>query len=86
MKVSVYDTYVPKKDNVIMHFDILVEEGTSEEKVYEYGKLYLENKGIANSKLTTSECNFCHIEVAPENVKNEIASKGFFIIEIENCN
>lgn len=85
MKVSVYDTYVPKKDNVTMHFDILVEEGTSEEKVYDYGKLYLEDKGITDFNLTTSECNFCHMEVAPEHVQNEITSKGFFIIEMENC-
>lgn len=86
MKVSVYDTYVPKKDNVLMHFDVLVEEGTSEEKVYEYGKLYLKEKGMNNTKLTVSECKFCHIEIAPENVQNEIISKGFSIIEMENCN
>lgn len=26
MKISVYDTYVPKDENTVMHFDILVED------------------------------------------------------------
>ncbi|NQY31010.1 MAG: DUF2024 family protein [Flavobacteriaceae bacterium] len=85
MKISVYDTYVPKEDKTVMHFDILVEEGTSEKNVYEYGKLYLDSKNLINNKLTTSECKFCHIEVAPEDVQNEICEKGFSIIEMENC-
>lgn len=85
MKVSVYDTYVSKEDKTIMHFDILVEEGTSEKIVYQYGELYLGSKNLINYKLTTAECKFCHIELAPENVQNEISTKGFSIIEMENC-
>jgi hypothetical protein len=85
MKVSVYDTFVPKSKNIEMHFDILVEEGTSVKKVYGYGESYLENKGILKVELSTKECKFCHIEKAPVDVQMEIGTKGFSIIEIENC-
>ncbi|APD06298.1 hypothetical protein UJ101_00761 [Flavobacteriaceae bacterium UJ101] len=86
MKVSVYDTYVPKDNHTTMHFDILVEEGTSEKDVYNYGKKYLSERGIPNFQLTTKECNFCHMETAPDTVEKEIKKSGYFIIEMENCN
>lgn len=86
MKVSVYDTYVPKDGNTTMHFDILVEDNTSIADVYAYGKKYLDRKGIPGFQLTTKECNFCHMETAPEQVEREIRNHGFYIIEMENCN
>ena len=86
MKVSVYDTYVPKDGNTVMHFDILVEDSDSVENVYNYGKAYLDQKGIPDFELTTKECNFCHMENAPEQVEKEIRENGFYIIEMENCN
>lgn len=85
MRVSVYDTYVPKDENTVMHFDILVEDTDSVDNVYDYGKAYLNGKGISDFQLTTKECNFCHMETAPEHVENEIKTKGYFIIEMENC-
>lgn len=85
MKVSVYDTYLTKEKNTIMHFDILVEANTLSEKVYDYGKEYLKTKGLSHHTLTTEECVFCHIEAASEVVKKEINEKGFHIIEMENC-
>jgi len=85
MKVSVYDTYVSKNANTVRHFDILVEESISQEKVHAFGKEYLNQKGITNSKLTTKECSFCHIEIASEHLKKQIISKGYHIIEMENC-
>lgn len=86
MKVAVYDTYVPKQNGKIMHFDILVAENTSIEDVYKYGKDYLNQKSITDFKLTTNECRFCHIEKAPLEIENAIRKKGFYIIEMENCN
>lgn len=85
MKVSVYDTFVQKSNSIEMHFDILVEEGTLVEKVYQYGKIYLASKDIVYNGLSTKECKFCHIETASQNVKDEIFLKGFSIVEIENC-
>ncbi len=85
MKVSVYDTYVPK-GNLQMHFDILVEEHTNLKEVYKYGRQYLESKGLKNLELSTNECKFCHIEIAPQKIQDEIKSEGYSIIELENCN
>lgn len=86
MRVSVYDTYVPRDDKTIMHFDILVDENVSTEQVYEYGTKYLSQKGLTGRNLTTSECRFCHMETAPVTVEEAIITNGYYIIEIENCN
>ncbi len=85
MKVSVYDTYVPKDEKTTMHFDILVADNDSMDNVYRYGKEYLNKKGVSNFQLTAKECNFCHMEAAPENIASEIRTKGYYIIEMENC-
>ena len=42
MKVSVWDTYVERRDGKTMHFDILVpSELKNEQTIYGYGKEYL---------------------------------------------
>jgi len=88
MKVSVFDTYVTKKNGSIMHFDILVptELVLQEEKVHEYGKQYLATKGQAGQPLATSECRFCHIEEATEDIVADISRQGYSIIEMQGCN
>lgn len=87
MKVSVYDTYVTNKAGKTMHFDILVPDAEKNiEKIYQYGKSYLKTKGQEGQILASEECKFCHIQEATVDVKNEIATKGFSIIEMENCN
>ena len=86
MKVSVYDTYVQKKGSLIMHFDIIVEENTSLKEVLKYGTTYLSSKGLPNLQLTTTECQFCHIEHASEVMVSAIENQNFYILEMENCN
>jgi len=87
MKVSVWDTYVKRNDGKVMHFDILVPSELKDEKqVFNFGKIYLSAKPFEVGSLTTKECNFCHIEEATEEVVHEIKEKGFYILEMENCN
>jgi hypothetical protein len=87
MKVSVWDTYVKKEDGNIMHFDILVPNHvTDEETIFRYGNIYLKNKPFKTGKLSSSECQFCHIEQATESIINNIEKVGFHIIEMEHCN
>ena len=87
MKVSVYDTYVQRKDGKTMHFDVLVpSDFNSEEQILDFGNLYLSSKTFQTLKLTTELCNFCHIETAPESVVDDISKNGYSIIEMENCN
>ncbi|WP_109299426.1 DUF2024 family protein [Aquimarina sp. AU474] len=86
MKISVWDTYVQREDGKTMHFDILVPDNlTDTTKIFNFGKSYLSEKKFKTGELTSKECNFCHISVAPQEVVNAIAEKGFSIIEMENC-
>ena len=87
MKVSVWDTYVQRKDGNLMHFDIVVPERVTEpQQVYGYGKSYLKDKPVLTDTLSAAECRFCHIEKAPEHIEAQINQQGYHIIEMENCN
>ena len=47
LKVSVYDTYVPKKQGGVMHFDILVDSNEKDlDKIYGFGREYLKSNTI----------------------------------------
>ena len=87
MKVAVWDTYVTKKDGIIMHFDILAPEEIKDTTViYDYGKAYLKSKGQDGQPLTSKECRFCHVETVKPHWEEAIKKNGYFIIEMENCN
>jgi len=87
MKVAVWDTYVTKKDGSVMHFDIIAPEDVKDTTViYGYGRKYLKSKGQEGQPLSSKECRFCHIETVKPNWESEIKQKGYFIIELENCN
>ena len=86
MKIAVWDTYVTRKDGKVMHFDILVNENLKDEnQIFEYGKTYLKSVMQEGQNLTSKECNFCHIDKAPNEVEKQILKSGFAIIEMENC-
>ena len=85
MKVSVYDTYVVKKNEMKMHFDIMVPEDQSHEKVIQYGHEYLKRVGQEGQPLTTKECRFCHMEKASEDAEKAIKEDGYYIYEMEGC-
>ncbi len=91
MKIAVWDTYVQRKPSgeegkqPLMHFDILVPEGTPFEDVQVFGRLFLDEKNESDQALTTKECQFCHIESATPEMKASIASDGYIIIEMEGC-
>ena len=86
MKVSVWDTYVQRKDGLLMHFDILVPSAITDEKtIFGFGKQYLKTKPFRTKHLSAKECRFCHMEHAPAQVEEQIQSYGYYIIEMENC-
>lgn len=86
MKVSVYDTYVTRKDGKEMHFDILVPDYEKNiDTIYGYGRKYLKTKGQEDQTLASEECKFCHIEEATSEVQNQIKEDGFSIVEMKNC-
>lgn len=86
LKVAVYDTYVPKKQGGVMHFDILVATTEKDlQKIYGYGKEYLKSKGQEGQPLTAKECRYCHVENAKGPIEDSILAKGYYIIEMEGC-
>lgn len=86
MKVAVWDTYVRRTDGRLMHFDIVVPEHEKNERtIYRYGNEYLITKHILSATLTTNQCTFCHIEDATDTVRRDIETKGYHIVQIENC-
>ncbi len=86
MKIAVWETYVSRKDGLVMHFDILVPDTlTNENKVFEYGKSYLNSKPFDTKSLTSKECKICHIDQATPEIIKDIRIHGYSIIEMENC-
>lgn len=86
MKVSVYDTYVARKDGRTMHFDILVPDSVADlDTILAFGRAYLQSKGEDGQPITATECSFCHIEDASPEVEGEVAARGYAIVEMENC-
>jgi len=86
MKVAIWDTYVVKTDGNKMHFDIVVPEKEKNAiQIYQFGQEYLKGKNVQSETLRAKECTFCHIENASQIIINAIQSKGYHIIEMENC-
>ena len=85
MKVAVYDTHVTKNNGGIMHFDIIVPDGSSYEKVIEFGKSYLTDAGQEGQPLSAKECEFCHTEQASPAVNESIRTQEFHIVEMDGC-
>jgi Ni,Fe-hydrogenase maturation factor len=87
MQVAVWDTYVTKSDGTVMHFDIIAPENIKDEKtIHTFGKEYLLHKSQEKQQLTTKECVFCHIEKATNEIETSILEKGYYILEMQNCN
>lgn len=85
MQVSVFDTYVNKKEGGLMHFDILVPVEIGYSEVIGYGQEYLKSKEQDGQPISAKECKFCHIEQASEEVQSSILAKGYHIIEMQGC-
>ena len=87
MKVAVWDTYVKRESGKLMHFDILVPNTITEEQtIFNFGKNYLKTKPFQTGQLSAKECRLCHIEQATFDIISSIEKKGYYIIEMENCN
>ena len=86
MKVTVWDTYVTKRDGTKMHFDILVPVKIKDSAfVFNYGNQYLKMKGQEGQPLTSNQCKYCHVEEVKPEWESDIIEKGYYIIEMENC-
>ena len=85
MQCKVYDSYVTKRDGSVMHFDIIVPLPANDEEIILFGKEYLKSVGEGGQKITTKECQFCHIEMASPEVERNIHQQGYYILAMEGC-
>lgn len=84
MAVAVWDTYVAKKDGNVLHFDIITDAALKDpHRIYEFGKEYLAQRNEADAQLSSEQCQFCHIEEPGIEMKEAIAAKGYYILEME---
>lgn len=87
MQVAVWDTYVTKKNGTVMHFDIIAPSTVRDTNIiYRYGREYLKSKGQEGQPLTSKQCRFCHVRALHPQWEADISKKGYFILEMENCN
>ncbi len=85
MSVAVWDTYVKKRDGSVMHFDIIVPSTLKDAAtIHRYGGEYLASAGEAGAKISTEECQFCHIENPSEDMQAAIDDKGYYILEMDD--
>jgi len=85
MKIDIYDTYANTEDGKVIHFDVVVENGTSKEKAYEYALVFINSAKLNGVTLKQNKCNFCHSENADQESINLIKNNGFYIIPMEGC-
>ena len=85
MKVDVYDTYTQSITGHTMHFDVLVPEGISADTAFKYAQELIEENGEDSKGLRQELCNFCHSELARSNVKHDIKSSGYHILQMQGC-
>ncbi|MBN8503342.1 MAG: DUF2024 family protein [Burkholderiales bacterium] len=86
MEIAVYDTYVPRPDGRVMHFDVLVPAaGHTLAQVLVYARAYLARKGLSDRGLDAQACHFCHTEHAAPWARQAIEQEGYAIIELAHC-
>jgi len=49
------------------------------------GRKYLASKKQKGQPLTSKQCQFCHQEVASEEMELSIIDQGYYILEMEGC-
>ncbi len=85
MKVAVWDTYVKSRTGDVLHFDIIAPDTVKDtSEIFRFGKEYLLSVGEKDGQLTTTECQFCHIEEPTAEMLADIRQKGYYILEMES--
>ena len=85
MKIDVFDTYVTHPDGNIMHFDVLLPEGSSNDKAAHYAMEWLKEMGIQSDDISLNRCSYCHSETAYPEIETTLKTKGYFILQMEGC-
>jgi len=85
MEIDVYDSFAISRKGYIIHFDVLVEKGTTKNKAFEYGRLWMVEIGENEIGLNQDRCNYCHSKQANKDIQKAILKKGYYILQLEGC-
>lgn len=81
----VFDTYAVSGNGRILHFDVVLEE-KSLEQALAHARDWLTGIGESGATVRAESCCFCHSSTeAPEDIRRDIASRGYAIIKLEGC-
>lgn len=84
MKIAVWDLYIKKVNGNVLHFNVVVHESKSKmEIVFNYANEYLKSIGVDSAEINVKNCQFCHIENLTDNMKSDIETSGYHIIEMD---
>lgn len=85
MKLDVFDTYANNGQGKLMHFDVLLPQGSSQELAEEIALRWLKEVGVDTETVELQSCRFCHSEPATPEVEQALNSKGYAILQMEGC-
>lgn len=84
MNVDVYDTYARTAEGELLHFDVLVEQGSGDIAL-RYAAEWLHSIQISASEINQENCRFCHTETTTPEIERQIEEQGYFILQMEGC-
>jgi hypothetical protein len=86
MKVAIWDIHAIKKDDGIIHFEIIVQADVKNIAIINnYCKEFFKAKDLV-IELSSVEYSIQHREVAVKEIISVIKEKCYYIIEKEGCN
>lgn len=85
MKIDVFDTYAHTVSGSVLHFDVLLPNGTPKEQALRYAQSFLASIGLKEARLATVRCDFCHSEAATPHIREAVEKDGYFILQMEGC-
>jgi hypothetical protein len=85
MKIDVFDTYAHTDAGKVLHFDVLMPNGSTQESAIAHANSFLASIGVTQAKIKSLRCNFCHSEPANDTMKQSIDTHGYFILQMEGC-
>ncbi len=86
MKIDVYDTYATYNNGEVLHFDVLLPQGSTAHQAEIYAQQWLQTLNKEGHQAQISSSRFCHSEPASPEVHSSVATNGFAILQLPNNN
>lgn len=85
MKIDVYNTYASHPEHGLLHFDVLLPEGGTQQEAESSALLWLNEIGIRPNCIRLDQCSYCHSEISIPEMENALNQKGYAILQLEGC-